>query len=222
MSWNYFKKLFHVVNRKNPDKYKTDLGERRWVYNHRLSQFEILKGSAPIIMIGDSLTENGECNELLPGYQILNRGISSDTVEGLENRLYEIISRKPDIVVGLIGINDIAKGMDSLELFEAILSIIKKLQHENITLLWQSILYTAPPRNISNESIRKVNYLLQEHLVECGASYLDINQILSEEGVLSHEVSEDGLHLNGEGYRRWANAIELWFEEHQSYIKIEA
>lgn len=193
--------------------------DRKWVYNHRLSQFKVLPGVAPIVMVGDSLTENGEWGELLPKYQTLNRGISGDTVKGLARRLEEIVSRKPKIVLGLVGVNDIARGMCAQELVSHIQSIAARLQAEDIAVVWQSVLYTAPPRTISNEMIAETNALLNDGLSATGVNYLDLNSVLSRQKMLCPEVSEDGLHLNGEGYRRWADLIELWLNQHRPDLK---
>lgn len=195
---------------------------RSWIYNHRLSQFKILSSDAPIIMVGDSLIENGEWNELLPNYKTLNRGISGDTVQGLDRRLYEVIDRNPEIVVGMIGINDVAAQADTLDVIEAISHIVERLIKEHITVLWQSIIYTSPPRDISNTVIEEVNSALQKNLTEYGAYYLDVNQALSEDKLLSAQVSEDGLHLNGEGYRRWAELIDCWLKTYRESNVVDA
>ena len=42
---------------------------------------------------------------------------------------------------------------------------------------------------------------------ERGIAFVDLNQTLSANGVLRPEVTNDGVHLNGRGYRLWKQAI---------------
>lgn len=66
----------------------------------------------PIVFLGDSITEKIDWHELFHNshYDILNRGIGSDTISGVINRINTIINLKPSKVFLMIGINDIALG----------------------------------------------------------------------------------------------------------------
>ena len=47
----------------------------RLSYSFAITPF---RGSADIVMLGDSLTEWGNWHELVPEYRVINRGISGD------------------------------------------------------------------------------------------------------------------------------------------------
>src|SRR5271165_596600 len=67
--------------------------------------------SAPIVMLGDSLTEGGPWRELTGCLYLVNRGIGGDTSGGVLARLDEIIALKPRAVFLMIGVNDISLGV---------------------------------------------------------------------------------------------------------------
>src|SRR5829696_483482 len=83
------------------------------IIDGRISVYENTPGTAEIVMLGDSLTDWGNWNELLPGLSLINRGIAGDTSAGVITRLGEIIQRKPNVVALMIGVNDILQGSAS-------------------------------------------------------------------------------------------------------------
>jgi hypothetical protein len=68
------------------------------------------KYNKPIIFLGDSITEKMDWQELFSSNNIINRGICSDTISGVINRLDSILQVKPSKVFLMIGINDMALG----------------------------------------------------------------------------------------------------------------
>nr|WP_313770070.1 GDSL-type esterase/lipase family protein [[Scytonema hofmanni] UTEX B 1581] len=99
-------------------------------YWHKKSQFEKLpKSESDIIMLGDSITDEGEWTELL-GLNVKNRGISGDTTERILHRLDSILESKPKQVFLMIGINDLMNDGKSvtvtLEQYKKILREFKK------------------------------------------------------------------------------------------------
>ena len=83
--------------------------DQKLYYNKRCSDFnESPIGVDKIVFLGDSITEAGEdWNKYFNTQNIVNRGISGDTTEGVLARLSEICYYKPIAVFLLIGINDI-------------------------------------------------------------------------------------------------------------------
>jgi len=95
-------------------------------YWHKKSQFEKLpKCQSDIIMLGDSITDEGEWTELL-GLNVKNRGISGDTTERILHRLNSILESKPKQVFLMIGINDLINDGKSVT---ATLEQYKKILH---------------------------------------------------------------------------------------------
>ena len=80
-------------------------------YKHKKSQFEILalNEKYKTIMLGDSITDEAQWDELLNSDTIQNRGISGDTTDGVIDRLNPI-GKNIEKVFIMIGVNDIMRG----------------------------------------------------------------------------------------------------------------
>src|SRR5215207_538395 len=91
-----------------------------------------LRGSADIVMLGDSLTEWGNWHQLVPEYRIINRGISGDTSSGVLDRLQEVIDRRPKIVFVMVGTNDIGLQVPPNVLLSNLREIVARLQKASI------------------------------------------------------------------------------------------
>ena len=87
-------------------------------YKHKVSQFEMLKdkNEAKIMMLGDSITDEGEWSELW-GEVVQNRGISGDTTSGVLDRLSTVSPSIKQVFI-MIGVNDIMRGKSENEVFE--------------------------------------------------------------------------------------------------------
>ena len=75
----------------------------------------------------------------------------------------------------------------------------------NVQLFIQSTLNTG---NIeTNKKVEALNNYLVEQSKLLSIQYIDINGKLLENNMLSPKYSNDGLHLNGDGYIIWKKVI---------------
>ena len=65
-----------------------------------------------IIMLGNSLTDGAEWNELFNNPHVKNRGIIGDIVQGLYERMEPILQGQPRKIFILSGVNDVSHGVD--------------------------------------------------------------------------------------------------------------
>jgi lysophospholipase L1-like esterase len=199
-----------ISNKTNSLSEKPDLLEP--VYLDRTSLFEILPEKPDsIVFLGDSLIARCNWNELFGNDKIINRGIDSDTTFGVLNRMKQITDKNPKSIFIMIGINDIKNNVDlteSISDYEKILLTIRK-DSPDTTIYIQSIL----PVNESLQSCRNSNIvafntqlksLSQKH----DAHYVDLYQLYSINNSLLPNVTYDGIHLNGNGYTIWKDAIK--------------
>lgn len=188
------------------------------VYDHRKSLFAVLE-TAPesIVFLGNSLTQQCEWAELFNNPAIKNRGITGDMTTGVLARLDEIVAAKPRKLFLLIGVNDLLFHPPSiiLENYQQILQKIKK-DSPATQVYVQSIL---PVNNalrstgIKNADIRVVNSGIQALAKEFDFPYLDLYQaFVTPEGRMNQKYTYDGIHLNGEGYLNWKQAIATHVE----------
>ena len=177
-------------------------------YKHKVSQFEMLKdkNEAKIMMLGDSITDEGEWSELW-GEVVQNRGISGDTTSGVLDRLYTLNPNTKRVFI-MIGVNDIMRGYSEDLVFENYKKIVKFFQEKDIDVVIQATLYIGESRKQNfNPKIEKLNKNLKDFAKEQNIKFVDLNPILAPNKVLKQEFTKDDLHLNEKAYRLWIKEI---------------
>jgi len=181
-------------------------------YLDKTSFFELnSKPSYDVVFIGDSITDSAEWSDLFPGIKIANRGINGDTTGGVLNRMDSIINSNVSKAFIMLGINDIGHA-DVDTIFNNYIKIIEILRNERITVFVQSTLFTDG-LDRDNNIVNDLNYRLIEWTMLNSVQFIDLNTTLSVDGVLDKSLSNDGLHLNGEGYDKWANIIRPYINK---------
>ena len=183
-------------------------------YTQRLSQLDMLPiESGAIVLIGDSYISQGLWHELLPGLRIYNRGIPGEGIAGLVAYSKQLNLREAAAIIVQIGTNDLLF-QPAGEIIEAYTGLVEK-----VLLPTQApvILCTLPGVNnevrwtgIQESDVVLLNQALKE-LASRHASLhvLELDELLgSEGGRLAADLTDDGVHLRGPGYWRWAEAIE--------------
>jgi lysophospholipase L1-like esterase len=167
------------------------------------------------VFVGDSITQRALWNELFPGENVINRGINSDTTEGVKNRMEEITKSKPERVLMMIGVNDLYAGQSPEKILLNYRDIINQLKTKspNAEVYIQSVLplnyemYFAKDK-IKNETIQNLNAELKSLSVDMDAIYIDLYPLYEKNNQMNPELTYDGIHLNGEGYNIWKKAIK--------------
>jgi lysophospholipase L1-like esterase len=166
------------------------------------------------LFIGDSITEGFPVHELLPGKLIINRGISgTSSGEILEYLSPRWLEDGPDQVFLCLGTNDIARDIGDDAILENLSGIFDKAcsfsTKENLRFYLTSLFPTRdnPPR--PNERINQLNIKIHRLAESYQQSYLHLNVFFRDEtNRLEKSFTDDGLHLNREGYKRWAGLID--------------
>lgn len=169
-------------------------------------------GKNEIVFLGNSITENGDWNELFKNKRIVNRGIGGDVCFGLLNRLDEVISSKPKQVFLMIGINDIGRSVPIDVIGEKVREILQKIKKESPKT--QLVLQSVLPINeeviwydyMKNKSDRIIllNKKFEKIASEENIRYLDLySEFADESGQLLPEYTADGIHLSAVGYLQW-------------------
>jgi lysophospholipase L1-like esterase len=161
-----------------------------------------------VLMLGDSITEGGLWEELLPGVPVLNRGISGETVAQVLARL-DLAVNAPAAVMLLVGTNDISSALVTDQVVGDVARILAGIERRapGTPVVVQSIM----PRSLAyREEVLFVNSRLVEVVRGAGdyVTWLDLWPALATpEGTLRSELTEDKLHLNGDGYRAWVGVL---------------
>lgn len=171
-----------------------------------------------IIMLGNSITAEGEWNELMQNDDIINRGVIGDGTGDILERLDPIIAAKPRKIFLLIGVNDLMfHPLSKIEEFYE--KIVSRIVSETPTtrLYLESVLpiHNDLRRNgMKNEDIDALNQAIEQLAKKKGLIYIDLNSKLKNtEGALREELSLDGIHLNGEGYLILKKNLELYINQ---------
>ena len=178
-------------------------------YKHKVTQFEMLKdrSDAKIVMLGDSITDEGEWSELW-GKVVQNRGISGDTTSGVLDRLYTISPSIEEVYI-MIGVNDIMRGAKAQDVYLNYEKIVQFFQKKGIKVNIQSTLYIGESRKKDfNVEVEKLNEKLKLFAKQNNIRFIDLNQILSSNKVLKADFTKDDLHLNGDAYKLWIAEIK--------------
>jgi lysophospholipase L1-like esterase len=166
---------------------------------------------AQLVFIGDSLTQWFDWQGRFPDYEVVNLGISGETVEGLLARRESIRSQidDPEYVFLMTGINNIAN--EQYGITEHYREVVRNLttRYKRSKVVVQSILPVDLPW-ISNNIINDTNRDLKKIALEFAAEYLDIYSTFVDSKGNSKKgyLSDDGVHLARTGYEAWANEVE--------------
>ena len=177
-------------------------------YLYKKSFFEEHVRKVAIVMLGDSITDHGEWQDLFPSKTITNQGISGDTTAGVLDRVDLIHKTEASKVFVMIGINDLSRGMSIVDVFENYQKIVNKLVKNNIKVYIQSTLLKGKKRSNINKKVIALNNML-ENIADTNEliTYIDLNEALSNGSYLREGYSYDDLHLNAKGFKVWKDII---------------
>ncbi len=163
-----------------------------------------------LLMLGDSLVEWGDWNELLPAITVINRGVAGEQTDGLSARLAtEVeIAPVPDHILIMAGTNDLLMGNSYFPaIFRSMLPRLSMLSPDaRITL--NSLMPMSLPF-LPMEDIAAINNELQEVAMQSDCLFLDMNKPFDEHclPITRPGFLNDGVHLSTLGYQVWAKEI---------------
>jgi lysophospholipase L1-like esterase len=188
-------------------------------YVERTKFFELLHAAPkPVVFLGNSITEAGPWSEVLPGINVINRGISGDNSWGVLNRLNQVIAVKPAKIFLLIGVNDLKRGVPVeyiVKNYDRIAAAIKAALPKT-KLHLQSVLPVHEPMlaniyaKISNEKIKQLNEGLKQVAAKYQVPFIDLyNEVfVDEKGQMRRDYTTDGLHCKPAGYIAWSDYLK--------------
>ena len=170
-----------------------------------------------IVFLGNSITQVGKWQELIPHKEVINKGISGDITTGVLARIENCLIAKPAKIFVMIGINDlkIGKAIDSITANQ--IRIIEKIRRlsPRTKIYMQSILpvnegmLASIYKRLNNTDIAKINTALKLACKQKRVTYIDLRPIMVDENTqLKSSLSTDGLHLKPEAYLNWVNYLK--------------
>lgn len=187
-------------------------------YARRATLFDELPiGKKDIVMLGNSLTDGCEFNELMGNRHIKNRGIVGDIIQGLIDRIDHIIQGQPKKLFIMSGVNDISHGVSADSIARAMEKLIVTVKQGSprTKIYLQSLL---PFNNDVREwkllkgrdhVVVEANRLLEQVAHRQDVTWINLYPLFADEnGHLRADLTNDGLHLMGKGYLIWRDAIK--------------
>jgi lysophospholipase L1-like esterase len=185
------------------------------------------KGEGDVIFLGDSITQGWEGNKktwdaAFGEFKPVNLGIGGDQTGHVLWRITEgkeIEPLKPKLAVIMIGTNNTG-GHSAEQIAGGIKAIIDELQKQkpDMKILLLGVFPraggigkedTVAPKEKLNPKIKAINDIISKYADDKKVFYKDIGpKFLNAEGGLEKKVMPDLLHLSGEGYKIWADAIK--------------
>ncbi len=158
------------------------------------------KDGVDIVMIGDSMTEMGPWVEELGA---VNLGVGGYRTAHLisPDFLDEYRSYNTRNVLVMVGINDAMNKIPVSEVIENYILLLEELEKSGAEVIIQSTIHQSHTKN--KEFVDSLNRFLKSYCDTGKATYLDIDDFLSEGGALIKDYTTDGTHLTAEAYNIW-------------------
>ena len=140
------------------------------------------------------------------------RGVDGDTTAGVLKRMDSIVSAKARKAFVMIGLNDFKEGRSVDAVLQDYRSIVSRLSESGMKVYVESTLACneAKAEWIGCASIQgKIRQLNRglAGLASANVTFIDINAELAGANGLKPDLTYDGVHLNGEGYKVWRDRI---------------
>lgn len=191
----------------NPDVY----------YARRATLFDLLPVySSDIIMLGNSLTDGAEWDELFDNCHVKNRGIVGDIIPGFFERLEPILKGQPRKIFIMGGVNDISHGVSADSIVSAMTQVVTTIQarcpkteiyvqsmlpFNNDVRLWKLL-------KGREQVVVDGNKGLESMCQRLGVTFINLYPLfVGENGKMKPEYTNDGLHLMGGAYLIWRDAL---------------
>jgi lysophospholipase L1-like esterase len=192
--------------------------------NENASLLPLTPGQKRIVFMGDSITEFWSVinPEFFIGKPYINRGISGQTSPQMLIRFKpDVIALKPDVVIILAGINDIAgnTGPSTIEMItDNIFSMAELAKANQIKVILCSVLpafdFPWATGLQPAEKVINLNKMITKYADANGILYLDYYSAMENEHKgLKSDYSEDGVHPNKAGYKVMNPLVEKAIEK---------
>lgn len=170
-------------------------------------------GYDPRSYIGSRYPEGVRWTSRLEGYEVINCGLNGMTVPRNHNRVVGLISsNEPDLVVVMLGTNDLTGGLSAEQIAERMAAFL-----DSIGSLGRPILLVSPP------VLQYGEWVMDDDIIEDSGRLGDIYRELAERkgclfadaGKWGIEMTFDGVHFSPEGHSVFAEHMNDLLQENQ-------
>jgi lysophospholipase L1-like esterase len=191
-------------------------GDDWWLDVHRRHVERAKQGHVDLLFLGDSITQGWNDNAIWKEHyehrNALNFGINGDATQHVLWRLRngELDGIEPKVVVLLVGTNNLSY-CTPVDIERGVAAIIEEIQYRSprSKILLLGIFPRGQRPGPIRDKLKEVNARIARLDDGVRVRFLDIGpRFVNEDGTISPEIMPDFLHLNRNGYRIWADAME--------------
>ncbi|MFB3788446.1 MAG: SGNH/GDSL hydrolase family protein [bacterium] len=198
-----------------------NLKPTRW--ESTIQEFEKQDQTSPppqgaVLFVGSSSIRMWKLDQYFPGLTAINRGFGGSFVE---DSLYYadriVLPYQPRVIVFYAGDNDINSGKSPEQVVNDYAAFVKKV---HAALPQTRIIYIAIKPSIARwkliDKMREANRLIQDFTrKDARLAFVDTDTpMIGPDGQPRKELFlDDGLHLNGEGYKLWTSLVKPLLQE---------
>ncbi len=166
------------------------------------------------LLLGTYHTEDYDLDDFDLDYhyvKIANKDYEiTDIIEDMKKNVYDF---NPSIVFIELGINEIGDGEDIDEVLSSLEKLVNNIQYNRkFAEIYVESLYPINPdmddydkkfftASIDVEDIKEYNKKIKKLTDQLNVHYLDIYKELNDDDKLNEKYTDDGIHLNNEGYK---------------------
>lgn len=212
----YVQRLFKASSKnKNSDDSKV-WNTVYWI--QRKAYLDRFDCSGKIIFLGTSLVAETDWNELLNRTDICNRGIGGDITAGILRRIDSYIKQNPRAIFLEAGTNDFFWNLPMDSVKQHYTEIIQKIRSASVPLYIMLTNFTSDKfsgdYNHINTQVAALNGFLTKYCLQNNISFINTNSGILKEEKLDNAFTYDGIHLNGTGYIRVADALRPYLVQY--------
>lgn len=217
-----------TLNQSNGDgryKYQVPSEKRIWTFlphntykwwEYKVKQFQMSPVTQnDIVIFGDAITEyNSDWRSMLGANNIVNRGISSDRMDGFRNRIEQVTEGQPKQIFLEMGLNDLADKKSPEWVVDRWKNVVKIIQTESpqtkiVMVSLTPVDNSYKNQTVNNDDVKIVNRSLKQFAEKKNLTYVDIYSILvTKNGQLNQKYARDSANPNRLGYEKIAALLK--------------
>lgn len=169
------------------------------------------------MFFGHSQIEMCDFRHSFPDLQIVASGYPGDNVEGMRLRVEQIESLKPAKVFLLCGVNSLEMPDQDFEAkYDLLVNEIKTASPSSELYIFNILPQCdgVSGKASRNAKIIERNRFIKEYTLQNNIPMIDLYSLYADaDGTLFRDVTLDGIHLNPQGYDRWAEALRPYMQK---------
>jgi lysophospholipase L1-like esterase len=159
-----------------------------------------------IVMLGDSITAEGDWASLFADLPVVNAGRSGFTTAELVPVASEVAAARPRLLLILTGTNDIRDQRGPWWTRRSLGELVAVVRETSPST--RIVLQTVLPRADHSDEVVATNEEIRKLADETGVELLDIHPAFDDgTGALRKNETSDGIHLTDAGYHRWREVL---------------